>query len=66
MVMLEVTEKILRTSIEVMAVELELSRVMKKRVGNALFKKRASHLVIYDSGPSKTQVDSLGRTEGNF
>lgn len=42
MVTLEVTEKILGTSIEVMAVELELSRAMKKRVGNALFKKRAS------------------------
>ena len=52
MVMLEVTEKILKTSIEVMAVELELSRAMKKRIGNALFKKRASHLVwsIENSG----------------
>ena len=26
-------------------------------VGNTLFKKRASHLVIYESGPSKAQVD---------
>ena len=26
-------------------------------VGNKLFKKRASHLITYESGPSKTQVD---------
>ena len=30
---------------------------MNMAVGNTLFKKRASHLVTYETGPSKTQVD---------
>ena len=30
---------------------------MNMAVDNTLFKKRASHLVTYETGPSKTQVD---------
>ena len=47
---LEVTQKTMRTRIEVIVKGL---RTMK---GNTLFKKRVSHLVTYESGPSKTQV----------
>ena len=34
---------------------------MNMTVGNALFKKRASHLATCESCPSKTQVDCLVR-----
>ena len=39
---------------------------MNISVGNTLFKNRASHLVTYEPGPSKTQVDSyLARRNQN-
>ena len=43
MITLEVMEEILRTSMEVMVMELG--------IGNG--KQRASHLVAYESGPSR-------------
>ena len=30
-------------------------------IGDSIFKKRATHLLTYESGPSKTQVDCLVR-----
>ena len=60
----------MRTSIEVMIMELETRKgkqflsyehcimilaAIKITVGNTFFNKRASHLVIFESGPSKTQ-----------
>ena len=41
---------------------------MKMTVGNKLFKKRASHLVIYESGPSKAQINNylLRRNQRKF
>ena len=36
---------------------VELCGHMNMILGNTLFKKRTSHLITYESGPSKTQVD---------
>ena len=36
---------------------VEFCVAMNMRVGNTLFMKRVSHLVTYESDPSKTQVD---------
>ena len=66
MVTLELTQKSMRTSMEVMVVELRTSKVkrilefcavMNMTVRNTLFKKRVSHLVTYESGISKTWTD---------
>ena len=57
---LGVTQKNVRTSIEVTVMEvgtrkggriLEFCAAMNMTVGNILFKKRASQLIIYESGP---------------
>ena len=57
---LGVTQKNVRTSIEVTVMEvgtrkggriLEFCAAMNITVGNILFKKRASLLIIYESGP---------------
>ena len=57
---LGVTQKNVRTSIEVTVMEvgtrkggriLEFCAAMNMTVGNILFKKRASLLIIYESGP---------------
>ena len=57
---LGVTQKNMRTSIEVTVMEvgtrkggriLEFCAAMNITVGNILFKKRASLLIIYESGP---------------
>ena len=63
MVMLEVTEKTMKTNMEVMVTELETGkikndssilcshdRILNMTVGNTLFKKRESQPVIYESG----------------
>ena len=62
---LEVTQKSMRTKMEVLVMELETKKaegflfraVMKMTVGNTVFKNEASHLVICEPGPPKPQVD---------
>ena len=64
MVTLEVTQKSMRTKMEVLVMELETKKaegflfraVMKMTVGNTVFKNKASHLVIYEPGPPKPKV----------
>ena len=36
---------------------LEFCAAMNMKIGNTIFKKRSSHLITYESGPSKTEVD---------
>ena len=60
MVTLKVTQKTMTTSMEISKKGeriLEFCATMNMVLGNTLFKKRVSHLVTYESGISKTQVD---------
>ena len=36
---------------------LEFCAAMNMKIGNTIFQKRSSHLITYESGPSKTEVD---------
>ena len=36
---------------------LEFCAAMNMKIGNTIYKKRSSHLITYESGPSKTEVD---------
>ena len=53
----------MKTSMEFMVMELERERILefcsviKMTLGNTFSEKKASHLVTYEPGPSKTQVD---------
>ena len=64
--MLEGIQNTMRTSSEVMVMELGIRKRKRFREfgaatnmtpGNTLFKMRATHLVTYESGSSKTNVD---------
>ena len=66
MVMLEITQKTIKTSMKIMAIGvrskeveriLEFCAAMNMTVRNTLFQKWASYLIFYESGPSKTQLD---------
>ena len=62
MVTPEVTQKTMRSSMEVIVTKegeriFQFCAAMNKVAENTLFKKRASYLVIYKSALSKTQVN---------